>query len=74
MEKENCGYLTRKEAAAYLRICADTLDEARRRQHIDYIQYGPSGRVFFTREALDQFAARNTVPAKPHHSRSKKCS
>ena len=74
MEKETKGYLTRKEAAEYLRICVDLLDEARRCQEIEYIQYGNSGRVFFTRGALDQFAARNTVPAKPHYSRSKKCS
>lgn len=52
--------LSRKEAAEYLSISLDRLDEARRGGEIEYIQYVENGRVFFTEEALEAYITRCT--------------
>lgn len=56
--------LTRKEAAARLGITVMTLDAERRSGHLAYIQRKPGGKVWITEEALAEYLARATHPAR----------
>lgn len=57
--------LTRKEAAARLGITVMTLDAERSSGHLAYIQRKPGGKVWITEEALAEYLARATHPARP---------
>ena len=57
--------LTRKEAAARLGITVMTLDAERNSGHLAYIQRKPGGKVWITEEALAEYLARATHPARP---------
>lgn len=57
--------LTRKEAATRLGITVMTLDAERTRGHLAYIQRKPGGKVWITEEALAEYLARATHPARP---------
>lgn len=57
--------LTRKEAAQLLGISPATLDLARKKGRISFIQYIPNGSVFFTTENLQEYLAKNTRRAIP---------
>lgn len=57
--------LTRKEAAALLRMSLPTLDAERSTGHLAYIQRKPGGKVWITEEAIAEYLARATHPAKP---------
>mgnify|MGYP001118557188 FL=1 len=59
--------LTRKEAAALLRVSLPTLDAERNTGHLVYIQRKPGGKVWITEEAVAEHLARATHPAKPEH-------
>lgn len=50
---------TRKEAAKFLGIGLTTLDEARAKRLISYVQYTENGKVFFCESDLEEFVARN---------------
>ena len=56
--------ITRKEAAARLRISVTTLDAARTEGQITYIQYVENGCVYFTDSAIQEYMARCTHRAK----------
>ncbi len=57
--------LTRKEAAARLGITTVTLDLERASGHLAYIQRKPGGKVWITEEAIAEYLARATHPARP---------
>lgn len=57
--------LTRKEAAARLGISICTLDAERAGGHLAYIQRKPGGKVWITDEAIAEYLARATHPARP---------
>ena len=57
--------LTRKEAATRLGITVMTLDAERTRGHLAYIQRKPGGKVWITEEALAEYLAWATHPARP---------
>lgn len=57
--------LTRKEAADRLGISVDTLDAERRCHKLAYIQSKPGGKVWITEEAIAEYLARATHPARP---------
>lgn len=57
--------LTRKEAAARLGVTVATLDAERVGGHIAYIQRKPGGKVWITDEAIAEYLARATHPARP---------
>lgn len=57
--------LTRKEAAARLGVTVVTLDAERSAGHLAYIQRKPNGKVWITEEALEEYLARATHPARP---------
>lgn len=57
--------ITRKEAAARLGISTKTLDVARSRGQISYIQYVQNGCVYFTEKNIQEYIARRTRQAKP---------
>lgn len=59
--------LTRKEAAALLRVSLPTLDAERSTGHLAYIQRKPGGKVWITEEAVAEYLTRATHPAKPEH-------
>lgn len=56
--------LTRKEAAARLGITTATLDAERASHHLAYIQRKPGGKVWITEEAIMEYLARATHPAR----------
>lgn len=56
--------LTRKEAAARLGISVATLDAERASHHLAYIQRKPSGKVWITEAAIEEYLARATHPAR----------
>jgi predicted site-specific integrase-resolvase len=62
--------ITRKEAAKLLGISLRTLDEARNRGLISYVQYIPNGCVYFTDASLQEYIAKCTHRAKPSEKRS----
>ena len=62
--------LTRKEAAARLGITV-TLDAERSSGHLAYIQRKPGGKVWITEEAIAEYLARATHPARPELRRVK---
>lgn len=57
--------LTRKKAAERLGIAVATLDAERRSGHLSYIQRKPGGKVWITEEAVAEYLARATHPARP---------
>lgn len=57
--------LTRKEAAALLRVSLPTLDAERNTGHLAYIQRKPGGKVWITEEAIAEYLARATHAVKP---------
>ena len=57
--------VTRKEAAKILGVSINTLDEARNRGMISYVQYVDNGCVYFTDTALQEYIARCTHRARP---------
>ena len=57
--------VTRKEAAKILGVSIATLDEARNRGLISYVQYVDNGCVYFTDAALQEYIARCTHRARP---------
>lgn len=57
--------LTRKEAAARLGISVVTLDAERAGGHLTYIQRKPGGKVWITEEAIAEYLAKATHPARP---------
>lgn len=57
--------LTRKEAAQRLGISEDTLDAERRKGRIAFIQRKKGGKVWFTENAIAEYIARITHPARP---------
>ena len=62
--------LTRKEAAARLGTVM-TLDAERSSGHLAYIQRKPGGKVWITEEAIAEYLARATHPARPELRRVK---
>ena len=56
--------MSRKEAATLLRISVDTLDAARKKGQISYVQYVPKGAVYFTKDSLQEYVAKCTFRAK----------
>lgn len=59
---------TRQETADLLRMNLDTLDAERRAGRIAYIQRTPRANVMFTDEAINEYIARITHPAKPERT------
>ena len=57
--------LTRKDAAQRLGISEVTVDRLRKAGKLAYIQHIPNGKVWFTEDALEEYLARATHPAKP---------
>lgn len=57
--------LTRKEAAGRLGISVNTLDLERMAGRLAYIQRCPNGKVWITEEAIAEYLARATHPARP---------
>ena len=57
--------LTRKEAAALLGISLPTLDLERTTGRLTYIQRKPGSKVWITEEAITEYLARATHPARP---------
>lgn len=57
--------LTRKEAAALLRISVDLLDQERSAGRLAYIQRKPGSKVWITEEAIAEYLARITHQARP---------
>ena len=60
------GLLTRKEAAARLGMSEDLLDSERSSGHLAYIQRKPGGKVWITEDAIAEYLARATHPARPN--------
>lgn len=56
---------TRKEAAQMLGIGLTTLDEARNKGLISYVQHVPNGCVYFTERYLKEYIVRHVHRAKP---------
>lgn len=57
--------LSRKEAAARLGVTPDTLDAERAAGRLAYIQRAPNCKVWITEEAIEEYLARQTHPARP---------
>lgn len=57
--------LTRKEAAAQLGMSLPTLDAERNAGRLAYIQRKPGSKVWITEEAIAEYLARITHPARP---------
>ena len=57
--------ITRKEAAKILGISIATLDAARNKGLIAYVQYVQNGCVYFTDAGLQEYIAKCTHRAKP---------
>ena len=57
--------ISRKEAAKLLGISIATLDAARNRGLISYVQYVQNGCVYFTDAGLQEYIAKCTHRAKP---------
>lgn len=57
--------ITRKEAAEILGISLATLDSARSRGLISFVQYAENGCVYFTQAGIQEYIARSTHRAKP---------
>ena len=56
---------TRKEAAARLGVSLPTLDLERSAGRLAYIQRKPGSKVWITEEAIAEYLARITHPARP---------
>lgn len=61
---------TRKEASVKLGISVKTLDEERTSGRIAYIQRKPGAKVWITEEAIAEYLARATHPARPELKRT----
>lgn len=57
--------LSRKEAATQLGVSLVTLDAERTSGRLAYIQRKPGGKVWVTEEAIAEYLARATHPARP---------
>ena len=57
--------LTRKETARLLGISLSTLDDAKNRGLISYVQYVENGCVYFTETAIQEYIARSTHRVMP---------
>lgn len=57
--------LSRKDAAAKLGVSLVTLDAERNSGRLAYIQRKPGGKVWVTEEAIAEYLARATHPARP---------
>ena len=57
--------LTRKEAADQLGISLVTLDIERSTGNLAYIQRKAGGKVWVSEDAIDEYLARATHPARP---------
>ncbi len=57
--------LTRKETARLLGISLSTLDDAKNRGLISYVQYVENGCVYYTESAIQEYIARSTHRALP---------
>lgn len=55
----------RKEAAKTLGISPNTLDTAKNKGLITFVQYVPNGCVYFTEAALREYIAKYTHRSKP---------
>lgn len=62
--------LSRKEAAAQLGVSLVTLDAERTGGRLAYIQRKPGGKVWVTQEAIAEYLARATHPARPPELRA----
>ena len=60
---------TRKEAAALLGISIATLDTARSKGMVSYVQYVKNGCVYFTDASLQEYIAKCTHRAVPTNTR-----
>ena len=56
---------TRREAASLLGISLGTLDAAKAKGQISYVQYKENGSVFYTEFGLQEYIAKATHPARP---------
>lgn len=59
------GMLTRKEAAVRLGISLEKLDQLRRQKHLTYVQHRKGGKVWISEDAIAEYIARITHPARP---------
>lgn len=59
------GMLSRKQAAERLGMSEDTLDAERRAGRLAYVQRKANGRVWIPEEAIAEYIARATHPARP---------
>lgn len=57
--------MTREQAAQQLGISTDTLDRLRKAGKISFVQHVTGGKVWFSEQALAEFLARCTHPARP---------
>ena len=57
--------MTREQAAQQLGISTDTLDRLRKAGKIAFVQHVTGGKVWFSEQALAEFLARCTHPARP---------
>lgn len=57
--------ISRKDTAELLGISLQTLDAARLKGLITYVQYVENGSVYFTPESIQEYIARCTHKAKP---------
>ena len=62
---ELCTLMSRKAAAERLGMSLVTLDVERTSGRLSYIQRKPGGKVWITEEAILEYLARATHPARP---------
>lgn len=56
--------ISRKEAAQMLGVSIKTLDNARMKGQISYVQFTENGCIYFTEAAIDEYIAKFTHRAK----------
>lgn len=57
--------LTRSDAALRLGVSVVTVDRLRKAGKLGYIQYAQNGKVWITEDAIAEYIARSTHPARP---------
>ena len=60
--------LTRKQAAETLGISLNTLDAERNSGRLAFIQYKRGGKVWISKEALEEYLARATHQTRPERA------
>jgi len=65
--------LSRKQAAVFMGISVDTLDEERATGRLAYIQRKPGCKVWITEEAIAEYLARASRRAKPERAFRSTC-